>query len=285
MFGFLNINKPVGKTSHDVVNNLRRILNIKKIGHAGTLDPMASGVLPIAVSNATKLIDFLPEEKEYIAKFQLGVVSDSYDTECELKYFSDKKVEDIQIKSVLEFFKGEILQKPPIYSAVKKNGKKLYELARKGCLDVEIPERLITVSKIKLLNFDEAARSGELLIACSKGTYIRSIIHDLGQNLETGAVMTALLRSKSGGMSIDNALDLEQIINADFVMRNLINPAEIIDFNKIFIDFNELEKVKHGMSFYKEVKDGLVFLIFEDEIVAFAEVCNNNVKIKKVFIS
>ena len=123
MFGFLNVYKPSGITSHDVISRLRKILHIKKIGHAGTLDPLAEGVLPVAISNATKLIDFLPNEKEYIAEFKLGFTSKSYDTECELEFYSSKKVKAEDICEVLKSFKGEIKQTPPIYSAIKVNGK------------------------------------------------------------------------------------------------------------------------------------------------------------------
>ena len=147
MFGFLNIYKPSGITSHDVINRLRRILKIKKIGHGGTLDPLAEGVLPVAISHATRLIDFLPTEKEYLAKFKLGVVSKSYDSETEEEFFSDKNVSADEIRNVLENFKGEIKQKPPIYSAVKVGGKKLYELAREG-ETCDIQERTIFVNKI-----------------------------------------------------------------------------------------------------------------------------------------
>lgn len=285
MFGFLNIYKPKGITSHDVIYKLRKILNIKKIGHAGTLDPLAEGVLPVAIGAAAKLIDYLPAGKEYIAEFQLGFVSESYDTECELIYFSEKKVTKIHLQEILEYFKGDIIQKPPIYSAVKKNGKKLYEFARSGNCDIDIPERIINVSRLELMDFDENSRQGKILISCSKGTYIRSIIHDIGQKLGTGAVMTALLRSKSGGMSVENSAAIEEIVDFKTAKEFLINPNELINFNSIELDESQLEKVRHGMGFYRAENDGYVFLNFNDKIVAFAEICNNNVKIKKVFLT
>ncbi|MGN0015544.1 MAG: tRNA pseudouridine(55) synthase TruB [Candidatus Gastranaerophilaceae bacterium] len=279
----MNIYKPKGITSHDVIYKLRKLLHIKKIGHGGTLDPMAEGVLPVAISHAAKLIDYLPAKKEYQAKFQLGVVSDSYDTECELKYFSDKKVSKGDIKQVLDFFRGQISQKPPIYSAVKKNGKKLYELARQGCGDIEIPERIINVEKIELIDFDEKIQQGSIIISCSKGTYIRSIIHDMGQKLNTGAVMTALIRTVSGGMNINNSVRLEQLSDEDAVRKYLINPSNVINFKNIEISKEQLEKVKHGMGFKHEGENGFVFLCRQNVIEAFAEICNNRVIIKKVF--
>lgn len=284
MFGLLNVYKPKGVTSHDVIYKLRKTLGIKKIGHAGTLDPMAEGVLPVAIGYATKLIDYLPEDKEYIAKFQLGYVSNSYDTETELTKFANKIADEYTLKSALKSFEGDILQKPPIYSAVKTGGKKLYELARKGIQDVEIPERIINVSKIELLNFNFEKQCGELLISCSKGTYIRSIIHDLGQQLETGAVMTGLIRSKSGGMRVENSVTLDNLSNVQVTEKCMINPATIIPFNCIEVGKETVEKIRHGNSFYFDTGNGLVFILFENEIIAFADVNNNLVKIKKVFI-
>ena len=155
MLGFLNIYKPKGITSHDVIHKLRKALKIKKIGHAGTLDPLAEGVLPVAISYATKLIDFLPEDKEYIADFKFGYTSLSYDAETELEKFSDKTVTLNDVENILPEFFGDIKQRPPIYSAIKVGGQKLYELARNGVSDVEVPERTINVSKIEPVNFDE----------------------------------------------------------------------------------------------------------------------------------
>lgn len=284
MFGFLNIYKPKGITSHDVIYKLRKLLHIKKIGHGGTLDPMAEGVLPVAISNAAKLIDYLPAKKEYQAKFQIGVISDSYDTECELKYFSDKKVSKEAIKQILESFRGQISQKPPIYSAVKKNGKKLYELARQGNCDIEIPERIINVEKIELIDFDEKMQQGSIIISCSKGTYIRSIIHDMGQRLNTGAVMTSLIRTVSGGMNVENSVKLEQLSDENDVKKYLINPCKLINFKNIEINEVQFEKVKNGMGFNYQEQDGFVFLCRKNEIEAFAEICNNRVIIKKVFV-
>lgn len=270
-------------TSHDVIYKLRKLLHIKKIGHGGTLDPMAEGVLPVAVSNAAKLIDYLPVKKEYKACFKLGVISDSYDTECELKYFSDKKVNYSDINQILESFKGQISQQPPIYSAVKKNGKKLYELARQGCSDIEIPERIITVERIELVDFDEELQLGSIIISCSKGTYIRSIIHDMGQKLNTGAVMTSLIRTISGGMNVENSVRLEDLSDENEIKKYLINPTELINFKNIQISDEQFEKVKHGMGFKYEEEDGFIFLCRQNEIEAFAEINNNRVIIKKVF--
>lgn len=283
MFGFLNVNKPVGITSHDVISRLRRVLKIKQIGHAGTLDPMASGVLPIAVSGATKLLDYLPTEKEYVADFKLGYISTSYDTEVELEKYSDKVCTCEDIVNILPCFSGEIRQKPPIYSAVKVGGKKLYEIARAG-ETAEIPERTIFVSKIELLNFDELNQSGKILINCSKGTYIRSIIHDIGQKLGSGAVMSGLVRVLSGGMNVVNSMFLTDDITVQDIENNLISPEKIIPFEKIEITNSEYQRVKNGNSIIKDVCDGYKYIFYKSEIIAFAESSEKIVKIKKVFL-
>ncbi len=284
MLGFLNIYKPKGITSHDVIHKLRKALKIKKIGHAGTLDPLAEGVLPVAISYATKLIDFLPEDKEYIADFKFGYTSLSYDAETELEKFSDKIATLEDVENILPEFFGDIKQRPPIYSAIKVGGQKLYELARNGVSEVEVPERTINVSKIELVNFDENSQTGKILIACSKGTYIRSIINDIGQRLGVGAVMTSLVRSKSGGMSVENSVNVNDITDVDVAQKYLINLDKVFNFASVEIDDVELERVKNGNSIRRNISDGFAFIVYNSEIIAFAEISSSKVKIKKVFL-
>lgn len=284
MLGFLNIYKPKGITSHDVIHKLRKALKIKKIGHAGTLDPLAEGVLPVAISYATKLIDFLPEDKEYIADFKFGYTSLSYDAETELEKFSDKTATLNDVENILPEFFGDIKQRPPIYSAIKVGGQKLYELARNGVSDVEVPERTINVSKIEPVNFDENTQTGKILIACSKGTYIRSIINDIGQRLGVGAVMTSLIRSKSGGMSVENSVNVNDITDVDVAQKYLINLDKVFNFASVEIDDVELERVKNGNSIRRNISDGFAFIVYNSEIIAFAEISSSKVKIKKVFL-
>lgn len=284
MLGFLNIYKPKGITSHDVIHKLRKALKIKKIGHAGTLDPLAEGVLPVAISYATKLIDFLPEDKEYIADFKFGYTSLSYDAETELEKFSDKIATLEDVENILPEFFGDIKQRPPIYSAIKVGGQKLYELARNGVSEVEVPERTINVSKIELVNFDENTQTGKILIACSKGTYIRSIINDIGQKLGVGAVMTSLVRSKSGGMSVENSVNVNDITDVDVAQKYLINLDKVFNFASVEIDDVELERVKNGNSIRRNISDGFAFIVYNSEIIAFAEISSSKVKIKKVFL-
>ena len=182
IFGFLNIYKPTGITYHDVVATVRRITKIKQVGHTGTLDPFAQGVLPIAINKATRLIEFLDDEKEYLAEISLGKITDTYDCDGEVISECESKVTREDIESELEKFKGEILQTPPIYSALKVNGKKLYEYAREG-KEVKIEARKVFIEKIELKNFNFEEQKAEVLIKCSKGTYIRSIEYDLGKIL------------------------------------------------------------------------------------------------------
>lgn len=283
MFGFLNVNKPKGITSHDVISRLRKVLHIKKIGHAGTLDPLAEGVLPIAISSATRLLDFLPEEKEYLASFQLGYSSSSYDVETELKEYSDKQVSVEEIEDILKNFRGEIIQKPPIYSAIKVGGKKLYEIARNG-ESLEIPERKVFIDSILLTDFNEKTQSGKILVKCSKGTYIRSIINDMGIQLGTGGVMTNLIRTKSGGMELQNSINLNEFIeNSTLIFQNLIDVNEILKFPQYTINEQEYQKVRNGNSIYGKREKGLLFLRYNSKIIALAESNDDIINVKKVF--
>ena len=214
MFGFINLNKPPGFTSHDCIAKLRKILNTRKIGHGGTLDPAATGVLPIAVGKATRLLQFLPEPKVYQARIRLGVSTTTDDLEGEI--IAQTELENInltptQIKESLKAFIGTIEQVPPIYSAIKKDGRKLYELARKG-EKITVEPRTITIYSLDLIDIDLAAtRELRLNIKCSPGTYIRAIARDLGKMLGVGGTLAHLIRLESCGMHIDDSLTFEEI--------------------------------------------------------------------------
>ena len=187
MFGFINLNKPAGFTSHDCIAKLRKFLNTRKIGHGGTLDPAATGVLPVAVGKATRLLQFLPEPKAYRALIRLGVTTTTDDLEGEvIKSVAEVNLETEAITAALNNFVGTIEQMPPIYSAIKQKGKKLYELARKG-EDIAVEPRTITITRIELLNIYRADfYELEVKIHCGPGTYIRAIARDLGQMLGVG---------------------------------------------------------------------------------------------------
>ncbi|MBR4282777.1 MAG: tRNA pseudouridine(55) synthase TruB, partial [Clostridia bacterium] len=213
MVGVVLIDKPQDFTSFDAVAVLRRILNEKRLGHTGTLDPMATGILPILVGRATRLCDIMPiSDKRYIAEIKLGLTTDTYDITGNV--LSESKVDcNIDIFSeALKSFVGDIVQYPPMYSAVSVGGKRLYELARKG-IEVERPSRNVTVYSADILEYDDKEHIYKVDIACSKGTYIRSIAHDIGEKLGCGGVLTSLRRTNACGFDISNAISIEDARN------------------------------------------------------------------------
>lgn len=210
MDGIIVINKPEKFTSFDVVAVMRGVAKTKKVGHTGTLDPMATGVLPLLFGNATKAQSLLPDSsKEYVAEFRLGITTDTLDIWGTVKEDKPVSVSINDIETLLPKFTGDILQLPPMYSAIQKDGKRLYELARQG-IEVEREKRPVNVSTLKLLNYDESNYTGKLLIFCSKGTYIRSLIDDIGAELGCGAVMTSLCRTSACGFTLENAITIEE---------------------------------------------------------------------------
>lgn len=210
--GFLNLNKPPNFTSHDCVAKLRHLLNTKKIGHGGTLDPSATGVLPIAIGKATRLLQFLPREKAYQAKVKFGITTTTDDLEGEI--IEEKSANNLtleQIKPLLTNFLGKIEQIPPAYSAIKQGGQKLYQLARKGQV-IALPMREVEIFAIDVNGWQPTEYPElELTIVCGAGTYIRAIARDLGQKLGCGATLASLKRTLSCGMNINFSLTFEQI--------------------------------------------------------------------------
>lgn len=280
MFGLLNIYKPVGMTSHDVVSALRRLTKIKQIGHTGTLDPFAEGVLPVCIGKATRLIEFLPDDKEYLATVQFGSATTTYDTEGEITFYSDKKVLKEDIVNALKNFEGEIEQFPPIYSAIKVNGKKLYDYARQG-QEVEIKPRKVIIEKIELKTFDEDLQQAELLIKCSKGTYIRSIAHDLGQYLSVGGHLIKLVRTQAGKFRVEKSIQLDGLE----VEKNLINPINILDMPQIEVDEYDLERIKNGVALQLRFEtDAFCVLVQNSQVCAIGFSDGDKIKLKKVFI-
>ena len=288
MFGFININKPGGMTSHDVVSKLRKISKIKQIGHTGTLDPMATGVLPVAIGKASRLIEFLTEDKGYIAKLQFGKISDTYDIEGAVENYSDKKVTQQQVQAGLQKFRGKIEQIPPAYSAVHYKGKRLYELARQGQIPEDIPSRTVFINVLELLEFNEEEQTALLKIECSKGTYIRSIINDLGMELGCGAVMTELKRTKSGLFTIDTAVQLDMLTDREDIEKYLINPVEVLSYKCYELTEFEYQKIIHGQSLLtKQFDDNeYVLLVFDNNLCAISQKDDKSQKLitKKVFI-
>jgi tRNA pseudouridine55 synthase len=211
-YGFLNLNKPFGWTSHDCVAKVRGLLKTKKIGHGGTLDPAATGVLPLAVGKATRLLQFMPENKAYRAIIRFGIITDTDDLQGRVLETKAATGIDLgQIEPLLGQFIGKIAQIPPIYSAIQKDGKRLYDLARQGKA-VEVPTRTVEIQQIQVLGWQEAEFPEiELEISCGRGTYIRSIARDLGSKLGVGGTLAALERTESCGLRLEESLSLEEL--------------------------------------------------------------------------
>lgn len=284
MFGFLNVYKPVGKTSHDVVAYFRKLLKIKKIGHTGTLDPFAEGVLPICVGNSTRLIEYLHDDKAYLAFVQLGKATDSYDTEGNVIFESDKKVTKEQLISALTSFEGEIEQLPPMYSAIKVKGKKLYEYAREG-KTISVAPRQVTIHKIELKNFDEEKQEAQVYIECSKGTYIRSIANDLGQNLCCGGYLTRLIRTKAGKFLVEDSIKMQDYKSIEFVEKHLIEPISMLNYPLYNLNTSEKLDISNGKPILNKSINNAenIILVYNDSIKAVASSCNGCIKVKKVF--
>ena len=284
MFGFLNVYKPKGITSHDVVSALRRITKVKQIGHTGTLDPFAEGVLPICIGKATRLIEYLDDDKAYTGTIQLGSSTTTYDLEGEEVNFSDKKVTLNEIEAALDKFRGEIDQLPPIYSAIKVNGKKLYEYAREG-KEVKIEPRRVNISKLEILEYDETNRRLTLHIECSKGTYIRSIAHDLGTELTTFGHLVKLVRVKAGMFEVNNAVSLEHIQTKEDVEKLLIAPLKKLNYMTYELNKNELVKVSNGTAIMpsKELpENSLILLTSQERLIAAAKMTKGLLKCLRV---
>lgn len=285
MFGFINVNKQSGVTSHKIISVLRKITGIKQIGHAGTLDPLASGVLPVAVGKATKLIDYLEENKSYRVDLSFGKTSDTYDIEGTVEDTCADKVSEAAIIEALKSFRGEITQIPPAFSAVHYNGKRLYELARSGKIPDDIPSRKVNIFKNEIVGFDFDKQILTLDIDCSKGTYIRSIVNDLGNAVGAGAVMSALVRTKSSGMKIENSIVLSDDTTIDDLKKVLINPVDLIELPKININEEQYKKLLNGNRFCNITKiTGDVLLVKDNNAVAFAVAENEYIQPKKVLL-
>ena len=279
MEGIIIVNKPKGITSFDVIRKLKKILKTKKIGHTGTLDPLATGVMLICIGKATKLAsDLEAKDKVYIADFDIGYATDTYDIEGKkiAENIIDVSKEDLE-QSIKKFI-GNIKQVPPMYSAIKIDGNKLYHLARKG-IEVERPERDVTIEYINLLDFK--VNKAKIETKVSKGCYIRSLIYDIGQDLGTYATMTALQRKQVGDYSLEDSYSLEQIeemvLNNDFKFLKTIE--EIFSYDKYSLQTEkELTLYKNGntVKIKENLENKKYRIYFQDEFIGLANVENNN---------
>lgn len=246
--GIIVIDKPQGWTSMDVCAKLRGMYREKRIGHAGTLDPMATGVLPVFIGRATRAVEFASEgEKEYVAGLRLGLITNTQDTSGEVLETHPVSVTPEQLETVLDRFRGNIEQIPPMYSAIKINGKKLYELARKG-KEVERKPRSVTIHSLTIEG-QTAADEYIIRVRCSKGTYVRTLCHDVGQVLGCGGAMSSLRRTMAAGFTLDQAVSLDDVQNREDRESMLLSvDAYFSTYPALTVDAGAEKKIRNGMT-------------------------------------
>lgn len=279
MNGILLINKEKGITSFEVVKKIKQKFNLQKVGHSGTLDPLGKGLLIILVNKATKINAYLSYPKEYLIEIKFGIATDTDDLEGKIikKAPIPENLEQ-KILKVLPEFTGEIMQVPPKYSAIKKNGEKLYELARNG-VEFEVQPKKVNIYNINLLK--AINDTATLVVTCSTGTYMRSLARDIGEKIGSAAVLLDLTRTKIGNFSIENSLKLDEIKSLE---NNLISIKDALyELPEIILNEKQYELVKNGNSITMEncFTTGIVKLIFNDEVIAIASIWNGVVKIKR----
>jgi len=263
MDGVLLINKDKDMTSRDVVNKLNKLFNTKRIGHTGTLDPLATGVLVICIGKCTKLCDLLTSTyKEYIATIKLGIKTDTADITGNILEEKDYDVNEDKIKEVLNSFLGKSIQEVPIYSAIKINGKKLYEYAREG-IEVELPKREIDIKSIELLEYKDDTITFKTTV--SKGTYIRSLIEDICTKLNTVGTMSSLIRTKQGKFNIEDSYTLQDIENNNY---KLLTIEEVLDLEAIELEEELIKPVHNGAIINKIFKNDIACLTVNNKIIA-----------------
>lgn len=282
MNGLLIINKPINWTSRDVVNKVGHILNTSKIGHTGTLDPIATGVLVLAIGEGLKLVDLVTSEtKEYIATAKIGILTDTLDVTGNVLEEKNSTIEKEQLEYVLNSFIGKYLQEVPLYSSVKVNGRRLYDYARNN-IKVELPRREVEIFDIELLSFNKEEFS--FRVSVSKGTYIRSLIRDIGNKLDIPCTMSSLERTKQGDFYIEDSYNISDIENGFF---------ELVSFNKALSRFKTVEvddylekKVSNGVPLENRYdEDYVVFVNKESKVLALYKLSEDKKRIKpyKVF--
>lgn len=253
--GIINVYKEKGYTSHDVVAKMRGILKIKKIGHTGTLDPDAVGVLPVCVGKATKLVDMITDkDKTYEAVLKLGLTTDTQDITGTILTTSEVTVNLQQITDVIQSYIGEYQQLPPMYSAIKVNGKRLYELARQG-KEIERERRKVIIKDIRIFDYKEEEHEITVSVDCGKGTYIRTLLHDIGETLGCGGTMKSLIRTAVGSFSINEALTLSEIeaLVSEDKLNDYVLPVDsiFISYDKINVEQEFQKLIYNGNSFLK----------------------------------
>ncbi|HEE9845063.1 tRNA pseudouridine(55) synthase TruB [Clostridium perfringens] len=270
MNGVINIYKNTGMTSFDVVAMVRRVAKMKKVGHTGTLDPAASGVLPVCLGKATKIIDYIMENKKvYRVNLKLGMVTDTYDLEGEVLREEDAShITKDEILNCINSFVGTIDQVPPMYSALKQNGVRLYELARQG-IEVHREARKITIYSIENIKI-ESNDNIQMDVCCSKGTYIRSLCYDIGEKLNVGATMTALERIQNGPFTKEEAINIEDL-SEELLEKHIISIEKALDsFEKITVNEKFGKLLRNGVKVFdnrmysEEVEFNKLYRVYED---------------------
>ncbi len=268
MNGIIVINKPQGRTSHDMVYFTRRLTGVKKVGHTGTLDPDATGVLPVCVGNATKAADMLTlSDKRYIAELILGKTTDTQDASGEVLTECKVNVSEEEIIRAVKSFEGMIEQLPPMYSAIKQNGKKLYELARAG-IEVERKKRKITIYEINIEEIDIENKSVKIDVSCSKGTYIRTLCHDIGQKLGTGAYMNTLERTKTGPFELSKSYTVEELLKMkeEGTLETAIIPTDAVfaDYPQIVLNEKQTRSITNGIRMSYNGAEGQSYRLYDE---------------------
>ena len=292
MDGVIVVNKPVGRTSHDLVNFVRKLFNIKKVGHTGTLDPDAGGVLPVCIGKATKAADMLTaSNKAYRAQLVFGMTTDTQDASGEILTEQPSCVKYADLEKIIGKFIGEIEQIPPMFSAIKKDGKKLYELARAG-VTIEREKRKVTIFGIDILKVDEENQTAEIEVFCSKGTYIRTLCEDIGAALGCGAYMNTLLRIKSADFTLEKSHTPEELLKMkeDGTLFDIVVPVDELfpDYKKVFLDEFLTGKAKNGVPIRRKglVDDALYRVYgFDGEFLCISRYWEGALKLKKAFWS
>ncbi len=270
MNGVINIYKNTGMTSFDVVAMVRRVAKMKKVGHTGTLDPAASGVLPVCLGKATKIIDYIMENKKvYRVNLKLGMVTDTYDLEGEVLREKDAShITKDEILNCINSFLGTIDQVPPMYSALKQNGVRLYELARQG-IEVHREARKVTIYSIENIKI-ESNDNIQMDVCCSKGTYIRSLCYDIGEKLNVGATMTALERIQNGPFTKEEAINIEDLTE-ELLEKQIISIEKALDsFEKITVNEKFGKLLRNGVKVFdnrmysEEVEFNKLYRVYED---------------------
>ncbi len=284
--GIISIDKPQGWTSQDVTAKLRRVFQTRRIGHGGTLDPMATGVLPVFVGRATRGVEFFEHaEKTYEATLRLGLTTDTEDITGTVLTRQEVSVTEEAFLDILSRFRGDIFQVPPMYSALKVNGQKLYDLARKG-REVERKPRPITIFRLECLEF--SGSEARLLVQCSKGTYIRTLCKDIGEALGCGGCMAALRRVQAGAYTIEDSVKLEELLRAwesgeDVTKRLLPVDSMFAQYPALTLTPNQARRIRNGNAFSTTVSPGRYRVYDGGEFLALTEVADGVMTTVKSF--